>query len=167
MTPRTELHLVNAVLAALLTLAGFLVLGLVVSASRYEAMLLRGLLWSVPAMLAALVGTRLGLRAEARVAARGEALGAFGLALRVVLFAFIAYPLLAAAWVLATGFLDVIWQVRPASWRALLGWLPIIVGVATLAALVVGALPALWLETLLCRRYRARLAAAARVARRR
>ncbi len=166
MTPRTELYLANAVLAVLLTLLGFFVLGVVVSATRHEAMLLRAALWSVPAVLAALAATRLALRADDRAAARSGTLGAFALALRVVLFAFIAYPLLAAAWVLGTGFLDIIWQVRPASWRALLGWLPIIVGVATLAALVVGALPALLLETLLCRRYRARVTAATRNARR-
>jgi hypothetical protein len=73
--------------------------------------------------------------------------------------------LLAVAWVLATGFLDVLWQVRPASWSALLGWLPAIVGVAVITALVIGAPPALLLETWLCRRYRARSAVRGAVAR--
>lgn len=166
MTPRTELHVINGVLAVVLTVLGFFVLSLVVSATRYDAMLPRAAVWSVPAVLAALLGTWLGLRADARAAARGRVFSPLALALRVVLFAFIVYPLFAALLVLGTGFLDGIWQVRPASWRALLGWLPIIVGVAVLAGVVIGAVPAVLLETLLCRRYRARVASAAPHARR-
>ena len=79
------------------------------------------------------------------------------MAVRAIVLVFLLYPVLVAAWALATGLLDQALAPAGIPLRELLPWVPSIVLGATLVALVFGAPPAFASAFLLCRRYLRRL----------
>lgn len=78
---------------------------------------------------------------------------AFGLALRIVVCAFLLFAPLATAWMAAVEAVGHVATGRAGELRATLGWLPALAVYAVLFGVLLGGLPALCIEYFLCRRF--------------
>jgi hypothetical protein len=89
---------------------------------------------------------------------RGRRWRAAGMALRATVLALLLYPPMVAGWVLLTGWFDQRFAASGMPLRELADWVPSVVLGATLAAVVIGTLPAFAIAFVLSRRYLRRLA---------
>lgn len=156
MPPGRELALANAVAAALLQTVAFVAL---TSSSWSMQAVGAALQWLPAPMLAAGLATAV-VFAWWRATARGRDATAFALTWRIVLLAFLLYPLCLAGWLLLTALADQIWAAQPATLAQTWSELPMVVLLVWGFAAALGGLPALAIEYPLCRRYLRRLASA-------
>lgn len=154
MTARQRLVASSAVAAVVLALLAWLAIG-VMSGAGLSAWSLsaRAVLASVPAAGSAaaiaawsIVGWWQAVKIERRWSAAG-------MAMRMVVMAFLLFPMLAALWVAMVE--SVAFVVAPSgeSYAETMGYVPAIAVYAVLFGVVLGGLPSLLGATLLCRRF--------------
>ncbi|MBO9716036.1 MAG: hypothetical protein J7507_04325 [Pseudoxanthomonas sp.] len=153
MGPRAEFILLAALSATAVAVAGYLVAsGFVFEQSLGEA-LRNGVQWSPTGTLAALAAAWLASAWQQRAAGAGHPWGPAGMAARATALTLLLYPLAVAFWVMLTGLVDRSVASGGMPLRELAAWVPSIVLGATLAALLIGSLPAFAIAFVLCRRY--------------
>ncbi|AKC87438.1 hypothetical protein WQ53_12425 [Pseudoxanthomonas suwonensis] len=138
---------------AALTVLGYLVASALVFELPPGQALRIAAQWSPTGALAALVAAVSVGGWQRRSAQAGRRWSAIGMAVRATATALLLYPAMVACWVLFTGLLDQRFAAAAMPLRELANWVPSIVFGATLAALLIGTLPALAIAFLLCRRY--------------
>ena len=153
MGPRAEFILGAAVSATVVAVLGYLVASQFVFEQPLGEALRIGAQWSPTATLAALAAAWIASAWQGRAAGTGRDWGAAGMALRATALTLVLYPAAVAAWVMATGLADRGAASGGMPLRELATWVPSIVLGATLAALLVGSLPAFAIAFVLCRRY--------------
>ena len=157
MRPRLEFIIASAIVAALLQVAAFM--GLAVSWWGMDAgsSLRRALMWLPAPMLAAGLAAWFMTSLHARALAVGKTWTAFGLAWRTVLLALLFCPALVAGWLLLTALFDQWFAAQPATMQQTREILPSIVQYSAIFSVVLGGLPALFIEYFLSRRYLRRI----------
>lgn len=158
MAPRTEFVLLAALAGVVVATLGYVAASALVFEQTLAEALRLGAQWSPSAALAAAGAAWLASARQRRAAQAGRQWRAPGMAARATLLALLLYPPAVAFWVLATGLFDHALASGGMPLRELMPWVPSIVFGATLAALLVGTLPAFASAFVLCRRYLRRLA---------
>ncbi|UWX04413.1 hypothetical protein H1235_04950 [Pseudoxanthomonas sp. NC8] len=153
MGPRAEFILLAALSGTVVAVLGYLVAsGFVFELPLGEALRI-GTQWSPTGTLAALAAAWIASGWQQRAARAGRHWGAAGMALRATALTLLLYPAAVAFWVMVTGLADQGASSGGMPLRELAAWVPSIVLGATLAALLVGSLPAFAVAFVLCRRY--------------
>ncbi|WP_372015410.1 hypothetical protein [Pseudoxanthomonas sp. 10H] len=158
MGPRAEFTLSAALAGTAVAVLGYLVASAFVFDQPLGEALRNGAQWSPTGTLAAAGAAWIAIAWHRRAAVAGRRWGAAGMALRATSLVLLLYPAAVAFWVMATGLLDRHVASGGMPLRELAAWVPSIVVGATLAAVLVGALPAFAIAFLLCRRYLQRAA---------
>ncbi len=153
MAPRTEFVLLAALAGTGVATLGYVLASALVFEQTLAEALRLGALWSPSATLAAAGAAWLASARQRRAALAGRRWSAAGMAARATLLVLLLYPFAVAFWTLVTGLFDQALASGGMPLRELLPWVPSIVFGATLAALLVGTLPAFALAFVLCRRY--------------
>ena len=154
MTPRAEFVLLATLAGGLLSVLGFLlVLGYLSGSAPGADEMRSALLWSPGGVLAGFAASWIASGWHRRAVGNGRRWGAAGLALRTTVLAVLVYPLAIGAWLLFTAWLDQRFAAAGMPLREFVNWLPSMVLVASVSALVVGALPAFAIVFALGRRY--------------
>jgi hypothetical protein len=154
MTARKRLAWINAVVAAVLAVLAYVVIGVLSGAGLSSWHRNAGASLSVApaAAMAAGLGSWWVTAWWENVDRDTRSWTAFGLALRTVVLAFLLFAPLAAAWMTlaeSTAYLFA----GSGGLGAALSWVPAIAVYAVLFGLMLGALPALCIEYFLCRRF--------------
>lgn len=76
-----------------------------------------------------------------------------GMALRIVVLAFLLFPPLVAAWIACGEAIARLFAAAPAAFGEAMAWVPAIAVYATLFGVLLGFVPALCIEYFLCRRF--------------
>lgn len=158
MGPRAEFIVLATVAGTVVAVLGYLLASGFVFQQPLAEALRMGARWSPTGGLAALGSAWIVSAWHRRRAGAGRRWRASGLAVRATLLALLLYPLAAAGWVLFTGLLDQQFAAAGMPLRELANWVPSIVLGATLAAVLIGTLPAFAIAFVLGRRYLRRLA---------
>lgn len=153
MGPRAEFVLQAALAGTAVAVLGYLVASAFVFEQPLGEALRNGAQWSPTGTLAAMGGAWIASAWHRRVVRAGGRWGAPGMAARATLLVLLLYPAVVAFWVMVTGLLDRHVASGGMPLRELAAWVPSIVVGATLAAVLVGALPAFAIAFMLCRRY--------------
>lgn len=153
MGPRAEFVLLAALTGTVVAVLGYLVASAFVFDQPLGEALRNGAQWSPTGTLAALAGAWMASAWHRRAVRSGARWRAPGMALRSTLLVLALYPAVVAFWVMVTGLLDRHVTSGGMPLRELAAWVPSIVVGATLAAVLVGALPAFAIAFMLCRRY--------------
>ncbi|UNK56669.1 hypothetical protein MNQ95_10940 [Pseudoxanthomonas daejeonensis] len=158
MSPRAEFIALATLAGIVVAVLGYLLASSFVFEQPLGEALRMGARWSPTGGLAALGAAWIVTAWHGRRGRAGRRWRTPGLALRATLLALLLYPLAVACWVLSTGLLDQQFATAGMPLRELADWVPSIVFGATLAALLIGTLPAFAIAFMLGRRYLRRLA---------
>lgn len=158
MSPRAEFVLLSTALALLLALSAYVLLAHDGNVAQWGAGAVRGLVFGVPAAVSAALAAWLSLRWQRRAHARQRRWTAVGLNWRILLLAYLLFPLMMSVWITVTAVFDQSFAPAPGNLADNLLWLPAASLLFTAFAIVLGAIPAFVVEYFLCRRYLRRTA---------
>jgi hypothetical protein len=153
MGPRAEFILLAALSGTVVAVLGYLAASAFAFEQPLAEALRIGAKWSPTGTLAASAAAWIASVWQQRVGQAGRRRGAAGMALRATALTLLVYPAAVAFWVMATGLVDQAAGSGGMPLRELAAWVPSIALGATLAALLVGALPGFAIAFVLCRRY--------------
>lgn len=158
MSPRAEFVLLSTALALLLAIVAYVLMAHADNVGQWGVGAVRGLVFAVPAAGSAALAAWLSLRWQRRAQARQRRWTAVGLNWRILLLAYLLFPLLVSAWMAVTTVFDQSFALAPGNLSDNLLWLPLAGLFFTAFAIVLGAIPAFVIEYFLCRRYLRRTA---------
>lgn len=164
MTPRSRLALHGALAAAALAVLAYVAIGLLSGAGL--ASWFRNATSSLAIAPAAAMAAWLAAWwcvGWWRNVAHERAWTPVGMALRIVVLAFLLFPPLTAVWIACVEAIARLFAAAPAGFGEAMAWVPAIAVYATLFGVLLGFVPALCVEYFLCRRFlrNARVAEAA------